>query len=38
MNDEASGRLAQVRMHAPYQQVTVLADFLLALGALRSRY
>jgi hypothetical protein len=39
MNDEASGRgVAQVRMHAHYQEVAVLANVLLALEALRSRY
>jgi hypothetical protein len=36
--DEASGRVAQVRMHARYHEVAVLADFLLALGAVRSHY
>ena len=36
--DEASGIVAQVRMHARYQEVAVLADFLFALGAVRSHY
>jgi hypothetical protein len=38
MNDEASGRVAQVRTHAHYHKVAVLADVLLALGAMRNRY
>jgi hypothetical protein len=38
MNDEASGRVAQVRTHAPYHKVAVLADVILALGAMRNRY
>ena len=40
VNDEASGRgVAQVRTHAHYHKVSVLADVLLALGAIvRSRY
>jgi hypothetical protein len=37
--DGASGRVAQVRMHARYHEVAVLADFLFALGAImRSHY
>ena len=38
VNDEASGRVAQVGMHTHYQQVAVLADVLLALGTMRGRY
>jgi hypothetical protein len=38
LNDEALGRGAQVRMHAHYHKVAVLANVLLALGAMRSRY
>ena len=38
VNDEASGRVAQVRTHAHYHKVSVLADVLLALGAMRNRY
>ena len=39
MDHEASGRVAQVGMHAHYHKVSVLADVLLALGAIvRSRY
>jgi hypothetical protein len=38
MDDEASGTVAQVGTHAHYQQVAVLANVLLALGAMRSGY
>src|SRR5918998_6977923 len=38
VNKGASGGVAQCRMHARYQEVAVLTDLLLTLGAKRSRY
>jgi hypothetical protein len=38
VNKGASGGVAECRMHARYQEVSVLTDLLLALGAKRSRY
>ncbi len=38
VNKGASGGVAQFGMHARYQEVAVLTDLALALGAKRSRY
>jgi hypothetical protein len=38
VNDEALVTVAQVGMHAHYQQVAVLANVLLALEAMRGCY